>query len=83
MGRWRVARPVQSGQRLIATDLATWTGHDTILDVADVSRAHTNARAPAAAYADGKYYFSLCAAGSIGVATTESPLGLLPIPASR
>ncbi|GAA3341706.1 hypothetical protein GCM10020358_34090 [Amorphoplanes nipponensis] len=58
-----------------STDLATWTEHGTILDLADVSWAHTNAWAPAIASADGKYYFYFCAAGNIGVATADSPLG--------
>ncbi|GIM90723.1 family 43 glycosylhydrolase [Paractinoplanes toevensis] len=58
-----------------STDLATWTKHGTILDLADVSWAHTNAWAPSAAYANGKYYFYFCAAGNIGVATSDSPTG--------
>ncbi|GAA0580687.1 hypothetical protein GCM10010172_76950 [Paractinoplanes ferrugineus] len=58
-----------------STDLATWTRHGTILDLADVSWAHTNAWAPTAAYANGKYYFYFCAAGNIGVATADSPTG--------
>jgi len=58
-----------------STDLATWTEHGTILDLADVSWAHTNAWAPTIAYANGKYYFYFCAAGNIGVATSDSPLG--------
>ncbi|WP_051807918.1 family 43 glycosylhydrolase [Actinoplanes subtropicus] len=58
-----------------STDLANWTKHGTILDLADVSWAHTNAWAPTAAYANGKYYFYFCAAGNIGVATSDSPLG--------
>jgi Glycosyl hydrolases family 43/Concanavalin A-like lectin/glucanases superfamily len=58
-----------------STDLATWTEHDPILDLADVSWAHTNAWAPAIAYANGQYYFYFCAAGNIGVATSDSPLG--------
>ncbi|MGW4943398.1 family 43 glycosylhydrolase [Actinoplanes sp. NPDC004185] len=58
-----------------STDLATWTEHGTILDLADVSWAHTNAWAPAIASANGKYYFYYCAAGNIGVATADSPLG--------
>ncbi|HST86260.1 MAG TPA: family 43 glycosylhydrolase, partial [Kineosporiaceae bacterium] len=58
-----------------STDLATWTEHGTILDLADVSWAHTNAWAPTIAYANGKYYFYFCDAGNIGVATSDSPLG--------
>ena len=58
-----------------STDLATWTEHSTILDLADVSWAHTNAWAPSIEYANGKYYFYFCAAGNIGVATSDSPLG--------
>jgi len=58
-----------------STDLATWTEHPTILDLADVSWAHTNAWAPTIAFANGKYYFYFCAAGNIGVATSDSPLG--------
>ncbi|MFI7542098.1 family 43 glycosylhydrolase [Actinoplanes sp. NPDC049599] len=58
-----------------STDLATWTEHGTILDLADVSWAHTNAWAPAITAANGKYYFYFCAAGNIGVATADSPLG--------
>jgi GH43 family beta-xylosidase len=58
-----------------STDLVNWTEHPTILDLADVSWAHTNAWAPAAAYANGKYYFYFCAAGNIGVATSDSPTG--------
>jgi hypothetical protein len=58
-----------------STDLATWTKHGIILDLADVSWAHTNAWAPTAAYANGKYYFYFCAAGNIGVATADSPTG--------
>jgi hypothetical protein len=58
-----------------STDLSTWTEHGTILDLADVSWAHTNAWAPSIAYANGKYYFYFCAAGNIGVATSDSPLG--------
>jgi hypothetical protein len=58
-----------------STDLATWTAHGTILDLADVSWAHTNAWAPTIAFAKGRYYFYFCAAGNIGVATSDSPLG--------
>ena len=58
-----------------STDLANWTQHGTILDLADVSWAHTNAWAPTAAYANGKYYFYFCDAGNIGVATSDSPTG--------
>jgi len=58
-----------------STDLVNWTEHGTILDLADVSWAHTNAWAPTIAYANGKYYFYFCAAGNIGVATADSPLG--------
>ncbi len=56
-------------------DLATWTEHPTILDLADVSWAHTNAWAPSIGFANGKYYFYFCAAGNIGVAVSDSPLG--------
>jgi beta-xylosidase len=58
-----------------SADLATWTEHGSILDLADVSWAHTNAWAPAIGHANGKYYFYFCAAGNIGVATADSPLG--------
>ena len=58
-----------------STDLVNWTEHPTILDLADVSWAHTNAWAPTAAYANGKYYFYFCAAGNVGVATSDSPTG--------
>ncbi|HEY0000257.1 MAG TPA: family 43 glycosylhydrolase, partial [Actinoplanes sp.] len=56
-------------------DLAHWTKHGTILDLANVSWGKTNAWAPAAAYKDGKYYFYFCAAQSIGVAVSDSPTG--------
>ncbi|GIF02360.1 family 43 glycosylhydrolase [Paractinoplanes rishiriensis] len=58
-----------------STDLVNWTKHGIILDLADVSWAQTNAWAPSAAYANGKYYFYFSAAGNIGVATSDSPTG--------
>jgi beta-xylosidase len=57
-------------------NLVDWTEHGTILDLGpDVAWADSNAWAPAAIEQGGKFYLYFCAAQSIGVAVSDSPLG--------
>ncbi|GGH61690.1 GH43 family beta-xylosidase [Filimonas zeae] len=58
-----------------STDLLNWTDEGIILDLANVSWAHTDGWAPAIAARNGQYYFYFTAAKKIGVAVGPTPIG--------
>lgn len=58
-----------------STDLLNWTDEGIVLDLANVSWAHTDGWAPAVVARNGQYYFYFTAAKKIGVAVGSSPTG--------
>lgn len=58
-----------------STDLLNWTDEGIVLDLANVSWAHTDGWAPSVVARNGKYYFYFTAAKKIGVAVGNSPVG--------
>ncbi|MGN8069128.1 family 43 glycosylhydrolase [Mucilaginibacter sp. 22184] len=58
-----------------STDLLNWTDEGIVLDLANVSWAHTDGWAPSVCARNGKYYFYFTAAKKIGVAVSTSPTG--------
>jgi arabinoxylan arabinofuranohydrolase len=58
-----------------STDLLNWTDEGIILDLANVSWAHTDGWAPSVVARNGQYYFYFTAGKKIGVATGASPVG--------
>ncbi|WP_129715450.1 family 43 glycosylhydrolase [Pedobacter sp. SYP-B3415] len=58
-----------------STDLLSWTDEGIILDLANVSWAHTDGWAPSVVARNGKFYFYYTAAKKVGVAVGTSPTG--------
>lgn len=58
-----------------STDLLNWVDEGIVLDLANVSWAHTDGWAPSVVAKNGKYYFYFTAAKKIGVAVSTSPTG--------
>lgn len=58
-----------------STDLLNWTDEGIVLDLANVSWAHTDGWAPSVCARNGNYYFYFTAAKKIGVAVSTSPTG--------
>jgi GH43 family beta-xylosidase len=58
-----------------STDLLNWTDEGIVLDLANVSWAHTDGWAPCVVARNGNYYFYFTAAKKIGVAVGASPTG--------
>lgn len=58
-----------------STDLLNWTDEGIVLDLVNVSWAHTDGWAPSVVARNGNYYFYYTAAKKIGVAVSSSPTG--------
>lgn len=58
-----------------STDLLSWTDEGTVLDLNNVSWAHTDGWAPCVVARNGQYYFYFTAGKKIGVAVGNSPIG--------
>lgn len=58
-----------------STDLSNWIDEGIVLDLANVSWAHTDGWAPSVIARNGSYYFYYTAQKKIGVAVGSSPIG--------
>jgi arabinoxylan arabinofuranohydrolase len=58
-----------------STDLLNWTDEGIVLDLANVSWAHTDGWAPSVVERNGNFYFYFTAAKKVGVAVSTSPTG--------